>query len=215
MSQSIDKNPARVSPSSIWCLTLGAILGIAGLIAAAVGFGYYRGSQQRPIANLSEAVLHATATHGGTNVAIATGQVGEEAEGIYILDYLTGNLQCWVYYPRIQQFGAKFETNVTAQLPATKNAEYLLITGNTGFPASTSTNARPAACICYVVDPKSGMFAGYSLPWNRSAENSGQMQRGMMFCVGGDVFRSPSGGGTVKKPVPTKESEKGKAGATK
>jgi hypothetical protein len=193
--------------------TVGLLIVIVGTVA--VG-GYLLGQRPKRLANLSEAVLHATATHGGTNVAVATGQVGDEAEGIFILDYLTGNLQCWVFYPRMQQFGAKFETNITQQLPATKNAEYLLVTGSS-VANQTSGNARPAGCVVYVVDPKSGAFAGYTLPWNRSAEMSGQPQRGLMLFVGGDYFRAPVAGSSTKKAnlAPAKENAKEKAPATK
>ncbi len=194
---------------------LAALSGAAAcsLVVAIAMVAYQFGARSNGPVDLPQAILHATASHGSTNVAVATGQVGEDAEGIFILDYLTGNLQCWVFYPRFQRFGAKFETNITAQLPGTKNAEYLLVTG---LSASTqaSTNARPAGCLVYVVDSKSGMFAAYTLPWNRSAESAGEPQRGTLVCVGGDQYRTASGGVSGKKPtipIPTKEIGKEKA----
>ncbi len=194
----------------------GTVLGLFILVASVASVAYQFGIQQPRLANLSDAVLHATATHGGTNVAVATGLVGEDAEGVFILDYLTGNLQCWVYSPRYGQFGGKFETNIGAQLPLTKNAEYLLVTGNSNTP-STSGNARPAPTICYVIDPKSGVFAGYTFPWNRSMELGGQVQKAPMICIGGDQFRQPAGGASAKKPLPTptKDADKSKVPAAK
>jgi hypothetical protein len=190
----------------------GTVLGLFALMASVASIAYQFGARQPRLANFSDAVLHATASHGGTNVAIATGPVGDDAEGIFILDYLTGNLQCWVYYARFGQFGGKFETNIGAQLPLTKsaNAEYLLVTGNMTSPQS-SGNARLAPTICYVVDPKLGMFAGYTFPWNRSMESGGQIQKAPMICIGGDQFRQVSGGMAAKKPVPTPSADGDKA----
>jgi hypothetical protein len=194
----------------------GTILGLFVLVASVATVAYQFGARQPRLSSLSDAVLHATATHGGTNVAVATGAVGDDAEGVFILDYLTGNLQCWVFSPRYGQFGGKFETNIGAQLPLTKNAEYLLVTASTNTP-STSGNARPAPTICYVVDPKSGVFAGYTFPWNRSMELGGQVQKAPMICIGGDQFRQAAGGASAKKPLPTptKDADKAKAPATK
>lgn len=213
-----NRSPNSASPSMsvrpIYVVA-GLTFGLVVLIASVASVAYHLGANQPRLANLSEAVLHATATHGGTNVAVATGQVSEEAEGIFILDYVTGNLQCWVYYPRMQAFGAKFGTSINQQLPQTKNAEYLLVTG-TSIAQQATSNARPAGCICYVVDTKSGMFAAYSLPWNRQAEISGQTQSGQLVFMGGDQFRLPIGGAPAKKlPTPTKETGKEKAPAAK
>ena len=182
----------------------GTVLGLFVLVASVASVAYQFGTRQPRLASFSDAVVHATATHGGTNVAVATGPVGVDSEGVFILDFTTGNLQCWVYYPRFGQFGGKFETNIGAQLPMIKNAntEYLLVTGSMSTPQA-SGNARPAPTICYVVDPKSGMFAGYTFPWNRSMEAGGQIQKAPMICVGGDQFRQVSGGMSPKKPIPT------------
>ncbi len=32
-------------------------------------------------------------------MAIATGPIDDDSEGVFFLDYLTGDLQCWFYYP--------------------------------------------------------------------------------------------------------------------
>lgn len=130
-------------------------------------------------------LLRASATNSGTNFALATGQVSDEAEGVFFLDFLTGELTCWVYYPRVQQFGAKFTTNVTATLPAAgQNPQYLMVTGNISGTRGTA-GARPGGCLVYVVEPTSGMFAAYAIPWNRSVESSGAPQAGALVPAGG------------------------------
>jgi hypothetical protein len=178
-----------VCHSRFW---LGSFLTL--VMIAAAGFGYWFGNQssQRQMV-LPPEILHATATHGGSNLAVATGQIDDDSEGIFFLDYLTGDLQCWVFYPRTGAFGAKFATNVSAQLPGGKNAEYLLVTG--GIVAKQAgANARMANSLAYVVDVRSGVFAAYGLPWNKSSENSGQPQMGQLVSVGGGQFRNPAAG---------------------
>lgn len=91
-----------------------------------------------------------------------------------------------------------FYTNVQAQLGMSKNPEYLLITG-AAEPASVGSNIRPAACLVYVVDTKSGFFAAYTIPWNRTLESSSAMQGGAILPIGGGQIREPQSG--VKKPV--------------
>ena len=58
------------------CLGLGIVI---GAVVAANLAGLW---PQTPV--------HATATHGQENFAIATGPIGTDVEAVYILDYLTG-----------------------------------------------------------------------------------------------------------------------------
>lgn len=143
--------------------------------------------------------LSATASHGGTNMAVCTALVGEDAEGFFSLDYLTGDLKGWVYYPRQGVFGGMFMTNVVPQLGQSKNPEYLLVSGGTA-PARLGGNVRLAQSLIYVVDTRSGYFAAYTAPWDRSLEASaGAPQGGQMIFVSGGQIRESNAG--VKKPV--------------
>ncbi|MFM8172229.1 MAG: hypothetical protein ACKN81_01675 [Pirellulaceae bacterium] len=137
-----------------------------------------------------EAFLHAAASHGTTTMAIATGSISEEAEGVFFLDYLSGDLQCWVYNPRTGGFGGKFATNVLAAMPSSKNPEYLMVTGM-AVPRQITGNARPANCIVYVMNVQEGMFAAYGVPWNRTMENAGQPQAGALIPIAGGQIRAP------------------------
>ena len=143
--------------------------------------------------------LSATASHGGTNMAVCTALVGEDAEGFFSLDYLTGDLKGWVYYPRQGVFGGMFMTNVVPQLGQSKNPEYLLVSGGTA-PARLGGNVRLAQSLIYVVDTRSGYFAAYTAPWDRSLEASaGAPQGGQLIFVSGGQIRESNAG--VKKPV--------------
>lgn len=123
--------------------------------------------------------LQAYATHGADTFAMATGPIDEESEGLYILDYLTGDLHCWVMNPRTGKFGGVFKHNVWTDLgtPKTKTTKYVMVTGGANFARGGST-ARPAASVLYVADAVTGVVAAYNIPWDRAAFASGRSQSG-------------------------------------
>jgi hypothetical protein len=169
----------------------GFIAGVAGLslLLAVAAFGYWLGSS-RPTPYPFPELNRVSTAASGSNLAVATGLISEEAEGIFFLDFTTGDLQCLVYYPRSGAFGARYFTNINAHLPGGgRNSNYLMVTG-TAMGARGSTNVRPGNCLVYVTDVSSGTFAAYAIPWNRSAENSGQPQVGAMRYVGGGPIRN-------------------------
>ncbi len=173
----------------------GAVLGfIAGnaaafLVIAAIACGYWLGLQDRSDKNIE--VLQAATSATGTNMAVATGAVSDDAEGIFFLDFLTGDLQCLVYYPRTGAFGARFYTNVLTQLPgAGKNSQYLLVTGVASTGRAGVGGAKPGNSLVYVTDTISGNFAAYSIPWDRTAEGSARPQSGPLLFVGGGPVRN-------------------------
>lgn len=190
-------NIAEISINGKCCSEQGFWKGfaVAGFLFALVAVGFAIGKMQSTgsvagASKLPPELLKASATHGTSTMAIATGPIDEDAEGIFFLDYITGDLQCWVYYPRTQAFGAKFVTNVRGQLSSGKNPEYLMVTG-AAVARGTSSNARPALSLVYVMDVHEGTFATYTLPWNRALENAGQVQGGALVYVGGDHIRPP------------------------
>lgn len=132
----------------------------------------------------------AAAAAASDNLAVATGQVSDDAEGIFFLDFITGDLQCLVYYPRQGAFGARYFANVQPHLGGGgKNAKYLMVTGQAVTRAS-SGGARPGASLVYVTDVTSGLFAAYAIPWDQSLEASGREQSGPMIYVGGGPIRN-------------------------
>ena len=175
------------------------LVGCFGALASAAFLaGRLSGLQTAP--TLPPELIRASATHAGPDMAVATAQIDEETEGVFFLDFKTGDLTCWMYYPRFMRYGAKYMCNVTEQLPATKNAEYLLVTGLMTSPPAASNN-RLANSIVYVVDPKSGLFASYSVATNRALESAGQPQVGPIVFLGGGEVRAPSAG-SAKRTIP-------------
>ena len=200
------------SPKASCCnmtyLLGGALSGIA--LTLLLGVSFWIGRQSAidegptswngiPTDRVPPELLSATATHGGSNMAVCTALVGDDAEGFFALDFITGDLRSWVYYPRQSAFGGMFMTNVTNQLGQSKNPEYLMVSGGTAA-ARLGGNVRLAQSLIYVVDTRSGLFAAYTVPWNSTAESSaGAPQGGPMIFVSGGQIREPNAG--VKKPT--------------
>ncbi|MCA9180336.1 MAG: hypothetical protein KDA51_02765, partial [Planctomycetales bacterium] len=114
-----------------------------------------------------------------------------DAEGIFFLDFITGDLQCMVYYPRAGVFGAHFFGNVAQHLGGVaggKNNRYLMVTGQ-AVKSSSTAGAQPGASLVYVTDVTTGMFAAYAVPWNRNALSTNAAQRGELVYVGGGPIR--------------------------
>ncbi len=172
-----------------------ACLGCCAAMAAAFWMGQRSSPDPLP-------QLMAATSASGTNMAVATGAVSDDAEGVFFLDYTTGDLQCLVYYPRARGFGARFVGNVAAHLGGGgKDAQYLMVVGSADVKGTTG-NKRPANSIIYVTNVTTGMFAAYAIPWDRTAESAGRAQTGTMVYVGGGPIRNfQIGGGNAPAAV--------------
>ena len=152
-----------------------------GILAAAM-IGLLVGNllgrrEPAPIPDLAQLKLHATASHGGEAFAIATGPVDDQVEGLYTLDYLTGDLQCFVFNHQNYKLAGWFKTNIAKDLSPEKGKKpsYLLTTGAIN-PSGTYSNFKPAGCICYVADANTGEIACYTYPWAKAATGAGVPQ---------------------------------------
>lgn len=110
-------------------------------------------AEDRLAAMFGERSLHASTAATGETFAMATGPIDSEVEGLYMLDFLTGDLQCVVLNYRSARFAALFRANVLADLgvePA-KKPKYLMTTGAINFPRG-ATAARPGNSVVYVLE---------------------------------------------------------------
>lgn len=109
--------------------------GIAGLLLGlAVAVGIFLG---RFSSHPAEAIrLNATASHGASSFAMATGPIDDTVEGLFCLDFVTGDLTCYVLNPRTGRGAGLYKTNVTADLAPER--ERLLLT-----PWSREVSALP------------------------------------------------------------------------
>lgn len=168
-------------------LTMGLLVGVGMMIGTLVGVGH----QQPPV------VLHATGSHGGDTFAMATGPVDSDVEGLFMLDFLTGELHCRLLYPhrvgqyaQIGGFPAQARYNVIADLgvQAGKKPDYVLVTGGANFTRGTAA-MTPGSCVVYVADANSGNFAAYGFMFNRTAYRSGATQECGFTLLGAGKIR--------------------------
>lgn len=167
--------------------------GIKKIVAIFLVFGvglalglFLAGDSQQTTLDLSELKLKAMASHGNDNFAIATGPVDEDAEGLYTLDFLTGDLNCFVLNVKGGQ-PSRFTANVytpPAGFAAKKNKKgsFLMATGQINSPGSPA--GRMANSVCYVVDSASGEVIALGFPWNKAQTNTGIGQSAPMILVG-------------------------------
>lgn len=172
--------------------TAGLIVTVSLCSCAALACGFWLGKdtpETLPAQSFLPPLQAASAAASDT-MAVATGPISEDAEGIFFLDFITGDLRCLVYYPRWGTFGAQYYWNVTSELGgAGKNSQYIMVTGGS-ITRQTTGAARPGASLVYVTEAKSGKFAAYAVPWNRTLESAGTAQRGQLIYAGGGYIRN-------------------------
>ncbi len=146
-------------------LSLGLFAGVGMLIGALVSQ-----QGQSPRHGFPMELLNASATDSTSTMAIATGHIADGVEGLFVLDFITGNLQCQVLNPRTGGAGGLFRHNVSLDLGVQqgKQPRYLMATGVADFRFQAGGNFKPAGCILYVADANTGRYAAYMLPWNKA-----------------------------------------------
>lgn len=155
-------------------------MGVCVLAGTLIGLGL---SSQTTL-TLPVTELQASSSDSGDSFAIATGPVDENGEGVFMLDFLTGDLQCVVMNHRAQRFNALFRTNVAADLgiERSKKPQYLMVTGQMNFVRGTALG-RPAQSVVYVIDANTGNFASYGFTWRRDAAATARPQGGAMVLL--------------------------------
>lgn len=188
-----DSSSGRVWTGKTWLALLGASM-LSGIVSASVvAVVVWRQGAESSMFALPEIPLHATATDNNGSFAAATNLIDEDAEGLYLLDCVTGQLQCVVLNHRTAKFNALFQANVALDLglgESGKNAKLLLVTGNVNFRGSA--NARPASSVAYVIDSTSGKYAAYGVPWRRDVANQGRAQSAPMALLHVGSARAPN-----------------------
>ena len=113
---------------------------------AALGVGYWMGMKEQPATQAALPPMLAASATATDTMAIATGPISNDVEGIFFLDFLTGRLQCLVFYPRTGTFGARFAVDVAPHLGSGKNSKFLMVTGQS-IVQSAASNFRPGSLI--------------------------------------------------------------------
>ncbi len=171
-------------------LSTGLVIGLAigGALAAGVYLGSAYSSSPGDTAHqaaLTELRLKASASHGSDSFAMATGEIDNGVEGLFCLDFLTGDLSCFVINPRTGGPGGIYGTNVTADLkPAAgsgKKPSYVMVTGQFQLAGGSYGGSRIGSSLVYVADANSGTVAIYGMPWNKQASTVGAAQGGKLI----------------------------------
>lgn len=162
----------------------------AGILVAGAAVGGVlvgRSSVDGLPAPLAAARLNAVATSSGDTFSMCTGPIADGMEGVFFLDFLSGDLQCLVPNARTGSVGGAYKYNIMADLGieagATKKPQFLMVTGLAQFRTGGG-DIKPADCILYVADAATGNWVAYSLPWSRTTAVSGAPQRGTLLKVG-------------------------------
>ena len=134
---------------------------------------------------LPETLLHATSTDSSDAFAMATGPIDDDVEGVFVLDFLTLELQCTVMNYRTGQFDSLFKASIAQDLPIdkTKKPKYLLVTGQVNFRRGGGA-ARPGRSVAYVLDSNTGHFAAYGVQWRPDMAAAGKPQGGPLTLLG-------------------------------
>ncbi len=156
------------------------VLGVfVGVVIAASWFGIGQGSS-----------VQATATHGESNFAIATGFAANGIEAFYFLDFLTGDLSAAVVSRRTGQFTSLFKYNIQADFEnLSKNPKYLMVTGMADLPRGRG-NSQLGDSLIYIAEASSGEVHSYALPFNTSLNAKGEIQEAPLIHVAGGPFRT-------------------------
>ena len=130
--------------------------------------------------------LHADSAARGKALSFATGMVDDGVEGLFVLDHLTGNLQCWILNKISGDIGGIYATNIgkDMQIEKVADGDFVMTTGRVKFnPMNRRGNVRPGQCICYVGDGNTGKVIGYGLEFNPQAIAQGAAQQDELLVI--------------------------------
>ena len=174
-------------------LFAGAIaLMIAASSFTAVGMLIGMGWKSSPVAS-APVELHADSAARGKGMSFATGLIDDDGvEGLFVLDHLTGNLQCWILNKRTGDIGGIYSANVGVDMELEKvgDSDFVMTCGRIPFnPAARRGNIKPALSVCYVGDGNTGKVVGYGLEINPQVIAQGGAQQGELQVVCKGVTR--------------------------
>lgn len=106
--------------------------------------------------------------------AVCTAAVDMNTEGVFILDFETGDLNGGVLNPNTAKFTSTFRYNVLKDLGfkpgQVKEPRFLLVPGRQAF--SGNAGNRMGQSVLYVTDASTGVTVAYGIPWNPQQSNA-------------------------------------------
>jgi len=132
-----------------------------GLVAAGVSIGLGMGRLAVP------GRVQALTSLADEAFAVCTVPLGSGVEGLFMLDFETGDLSGGVLNPATGKFAGAYKHNVLPDLGfkagQAKNPRFLMVAGE----ADLQTGVAPfAPAVLYVTDSSTGITVAYAIPFN-------------------------------------------------
>lgn len=110
----------------------------------------------------------AVATDRSSKFALVTAPAGSEMEGVFLLDFLTGNLQGQVLNTRIGEFTRSYFKNITAdfELDPKSEPQWAVVSGMGKLAAGRGTSWGTS--LIYVAELTSGRVIAYGFPYTET-----------------------------------------------
>lgn len=123
---------------------------------------------------LPHAPMHAIGTDRTEGLAMCTVPLDNDLEGVFFLDFITGQLGGLVLNPTNGQFAGAYQHTVMGdlQVDASKNPRYTLLAGGAALRPAGVQQFAPS--VVYVAEATTGNIAAYAIPFNRSNLNMGR-----------------------------------------
>ncbi len=139
-------------------LPVAALVGLAAVVGGWVGSSWPSSMPVPPVQAMSS-LAHDT-------FAVCTAPVTNDAEGLFILDFETGDLTGGVLNPSTSKFGSGYRTNILRDLGfkpgKVKNPKFLLVPGQARFAGAAGNQMAPS--VLYVTDVTNGVTVAYGIP---------------------------------------------------
>ncbi len=188
-----------ISRATFFGVAAGLLLGVTLSIGFGLGMAFQstqlvsNNDQDPDYANrmYDEVVLKADSAANGKKIALATGELSRGIEGVFALDFLTGDLYCWVPADDGSGFIAVYKANVQTSLGLQKGkpADYVMTTGRMNFRTVGTGAVKASDSVVYIADGNSGKVVGYTCPIQKNVRGG---QSGAMIPVLGVTTREAS-----------------------
>ena len=133
----------------------------AGLLAAGIAIG-------GRLPSAAPAKAAAASALADANFAVCTAPIDANTEGLFLLDFETGDLTGGVLNRSSAKFTTAYRCNVLKDLGfkpgKVKSPRFLMTTGLADFAGNAGTNM--ARSVLYVTDASTGVTVAYAIPWS-------------------------------------------------
>ncbi len=114
--------------------------------------------------------LHGSTAATVEGFSVVTAELEPGQEGIYYLDYQTGDLAAAFLHPRTGKFINLYKHNILKDFADAKTPKFMMVSSSTPmiFPQG---NIRPSVGIVYIVEVTSGLACAYTAPYATNRES--------------------------------------------